>query len=303
MPFPEIDQLLLRTEAFIKTMHVVEKPLPFATHKQHLTTCIKYADLQEMRPEFIREMMNTVNAFVYSKKRQEELVEIFVSEGRDAGAAWSELGRRAHKKFRRDDLKGQFSELLLCNLLQHHFKAVPLLRKMSLTTNPKLERNGADAIHVAEVSGNPLLYIGEAKTYHRESNSFRDAVTHATLGVLEHYHKHRGELDLYTYEDFLTPELEEFARQYRAGEISDAQVHLVCIATYNCPRPIANTSQEEILKSIIDNTLIDASCIKQNSAFTSIPAGLRPRMNYIIFSVRELNALIEVFEKSFSHAP
>ncbi len=125
----------------------------------------------------------------------------------------------------------------------------------------------------------------------------------ATLGVLEHYNNHRGELDLYTYEDFLTPELEEFARQYRAGEIPGAQVRLVCIATYNCSRPIAGTCQEDILKSIVDNTLVDANRIKRNATFSSIPASLLPRMNYIIFSVRKLNELIDVFEKSFSHAP
>src|SRR5579863_2901488 len=172
MPTSTIEDLLVSTEAFIKTMHAVRDIFSFEPTKQHIATCINYADLQEMRNSFIREMKNMINSFVYSAVKQQSLIEAF-SDGRDLAGAYTELHQRACDKFRTSSLKGQFSELLLCNLLQHYFRAAPLLRKMPITTNPQVERHGADAIHVGENAGKRILYLGEAKTFHREF-SFRD---------------------------------------------------------------------------------------------------------------------------------
>lgn len=255
-----------------------------------------------MRDEFVREMINTVKGFVYSAAKQKQLVATFKAEGRDEGSAWSELYQRTCRKFRHSHLKGQFSELLLCNLLQHYFRAAPLLRKMPITSNPNIERHGADAIHVGELAGRYAIYIGEAKTYHRKSNCFRDAVVDSLNGALDHYSGHRRELNLYTYEDFLTPELETLARQYQRGDMIDAEVHLVCIASYNCTRSISGSCRQELLDGIIANTLTDVGTIAANPAFAAIPSNLVPRLHFILFSVRDLNSLIAAFTGAFGNA-
>jgi hypothetical protein len=301
MPTPAIESLLVPTEAFIKSMYAVRDVLSFEPTKAHIATCINYADLQEMRDTFIREMKNMVNGFVYSASKQRALLDAF-SIGRDLGGASTELHQRACEKFRASSLKGQFSELLLCNLLQHYFRAVPLLRKMPITTNPALERNGADAIHVGEVAGKQIIYLGEAKTYHRAQYSFRDSVVDVIGSMLEHYEQHRAELNLYTYEDFLSPELELLAQGYLRGDAPDVEVHLVCIATYNCDRPLTGTSRQEYLDNIIANVRADALQIKDHPVFARIPARLIPRFNFILFCVRDLDNLISAFERRFGHA-
>ncbi|MDB5338932.1 MAG: hypothetical protein JWN70_4551 [Planctomycetaceae bacterium] len=296
-----IDSLLIPTGAFIKTMYAVRDVFAFEPTKEHIATCINYADLQEMRDNFVREMKNMVNGFVYSAAKQKSMIEGF-SEGRDLGGASTELHQRACDKFRASCLKGQFSELLLCNLLQHFYRAAPLLRKMPITTNPGLERNGADAIHVGELAGKRILYLGEAKTYHRAQYSFRESMVNVITSVLEHYVKHRAELDLYTYDDFLSPELEALAQQYQQGDAPDLEVHLVCIATYNCNRSLNAKSRTEYLDNIIANIRADADSLKDNAVFTRIPAQLIPRINFILFAVRDLDDLIAAFSRRFGHA-
>lgn len=286
----------------MNTMYAVRNVISLAPAKQHVATCIQYSDLLEMRDEFVTELLNTVSAFVYSSAKQSKLIAQFEAEGRDRSASWAALGRLANSKFRRQSLAGQFSELLLCNLLQHYFKAVPLLRKMPLTTNPALERNGADAIHVAQEDGKYLIYIGEAKTFDRKSNCFRDAVVEAIDDVVLHYNEHRKELQLYTYEDFLTPELQALAEQYQAGTATGLEVHLVCIATYNCKKTVAGADRNAILSSIMANVAADANAIKSHPVFNRVPVALLPRLNYILFSVRDMQSLIDAFTKGITGA-
>jgi len=163
----DVDSILIKTDAFIRTMYAVRDDFGLAADTRHLATCINRVDLQEMRDRFIEELTNTIVAFVYSPEKQLEIKNKLIEDGRDESNAWVHLLKRARKKFRPSDLRGQFSELLLCNLLQHYYKAAPLLRKMSITTNPALERNGSDAIHLAVCDGKYRMYLGEAKTYKR----------------------------------------------------------------------------------------------------------------------------------------
>lgn len=61
-------------------------------------------------------------------------------------------------KFRKGCPQGQYGELLLFNFIQHFFKAAPLLRKMPITTNPGLERHGADAIHYLDNGDEQIFF-------------------------------------------------------------------------------------------------------------------------------------------------
>ena len=188
----------------------------------------------------------------------------------------------------------------MSNLLQFYFKAAPLLRKMPLTTNPEMERNGADAIHVAWAAGHYVLYIGEAKTYNRDEDTLKHGIVDAVRGVQKHYETHRNELSLYTFEDFLAPELEALACDYLAGKLQ-LEVHLVCIVTYDDKNAAVGASREEILKSTMDRITHETARVASHPVFKDVPKALLPRLNYIVFPIRELDAVVEEFSRWVDH--
>jgi hypothetical protein len=294
----DIDALLARTDAFLNTMYVVREGFGLAPSKEHLGTCINYVDLQEMRKQFVEELTSTIITYVYAPARQERIRNALMDEGRDEAAAWRTLYIRARKKFRPSSLQGQFSELLLCNLLQHHFRAVPLVRKMSITTNPALERNGADAIHIAREGDGYRLYIGEAKTYKRKTGGLRQALSDAVTDIVtKHYAHHDDELDLYTYEDFVPEELEDIARQYHRGTLARVEVHLVCIVAYDEQTPVTGDSGAAKRASVMQTLRTAAAEASSSPAIAAMPAELLPRMNYILFPIQAMDDLIAAFAK------
>lgn len=294
----DTEKLLANTQAFIDTMYVVREDFSLIPSKEHIGTCINYSDLIEMREEFIEELTHTVTQFVYSKGTQEKLIDQF-SQSRDQTAAHSKLIKRAKSKFRTTYLQGQFSELLLFNLLQHYFKAAPLLRKMPITTNTQMERNGADAIHISHVNNKYLLYIGEAKTYNpKNKKGLKSAINDAVKDVIhKHYKNHRKELDLYIYEDFIPKELEKVAEDYKEGRLQNIEVHLVCIVAYDIKKTITGMTREEILEQIIDDIRVETKNIKETKTFKEIPKAIVPRLNFIIFPIQEMDNLIMLFKK------
>jgi len=297
-PMIDIESLLPKMDAFLATMYAVQDGFGFHYPKtKHIGTCINYIDLQEMRSQFVEELTNTIVTYVYSPTKQKQLRLQLSAEGRDEGAAWRQLLRRARKKFRPSNVQGQFSELLLCNLLQHYYRAAPLVRKMPITTNPELERNGADAIHIARNGTGYRLYIGEAKTYNRKNGSFSAALSDAVKDVLKKCSTHVDELDLYTYEDFVPAELEEVARQYRAGKLPDAEVHLVCIVTYDEKTKVNGKTKQQMLDSTIDALRVQAKAAFESKAIKDVPAQYLPRLNFIMFPVQAMNDLIEAFKR------
>lgn len=289
-----IDQLLPKVDALFATMYAVRADLSRVPVKEHVATCIKYSDLMEMRREFVRELVDTAVTWVYSPTKQEKLIGELI-KSRDQGGAWRHLWALVREKFRRSSVRGQFSELILASMLQYYYKATPLLRKMSITTNPEVERHGADAIHVGVDGAKYLLYIGEAKTYTRAGGGLRDGLGDALKGVVEKYNGHRDELSLYTYEDFLPVELEQVARDYQAGRMSNIEVHLVCMVTYNPGHDIVGSDQDELMACMVEGIKAEMADIKDSAIFNCIVPNLCPRMNYILFSVREMEDLLEAF--------
>lgn len=128
----DLDRLLTRTDAFLNTLHIVRDGFGLLPAKDHIGTCINYVDLREMRSQFVEELASTIVTYVYAPDRQRKLIADLMYEGRDEASAQRRLYGLARKKFRPSSMQGQFSELLLCNLLQHFFKAVPLVRKCLL---------------------------------------------------------------------------------------------------------------------------------------------------------------------------
>lgn len=286
----DIESLLPKMDAFMRTMHHVSMDLTIEPKKKHIATCIDYSDLNQLRSEFLQEMISSVTRYVYSKGKQKEIVAA-ESVDRELEDAQAILQQRAKDKFRPSSVKGQFSELLLFNLLNYHFKAVPIIRKMKLTTNTELERNGADAIHLGKVDGKYVLYLGEAKTY---TSGFKAAFKKALESILETFNHHRDELNLYKYEDFLEPELRSIAESYINNKLK-IEVHFVCIISYCCGKMSLAADRAATIEKYMESIQEETKKIKTTD-YPEIEDSIKARINYIFMPVDELDTLINAFK-------
>jgi hypothetical protein len=287
----DIESLLPKMEAFMRTLYHVKLDFEIKPQKQHIATCIDYSDLLQLRPEFTKELLASVTRFVYSRAKSKQIVNVLTTE-HELEDAYNLLTQQAKDKFRPYSVQGQFSELLLFNLLQHHFRAAPLIRKMKITTNVQLERNGADAIHIGQVNEKYVLYLGEAKTY---TSGFKNALKSALASVYDTFSKHRNELNLYKYEDFLEPELQEIATKYINNEPLDLEVHMVCIITFCVGAiPVGENREATIAKFI--QALKDEITDFKESDYPEIPEVIFGRINYIFMPVDNLQSLLDDFK-------
>jgi hypothetical protein len=295
----DIDSLLFETKAFMRKMHFVKEDFGLKPYKSHIGTCINYSDLVEMSDDFIKEMLASILRFVYSPEKQLQIKNELELEGRDKDSAFSMLLMRAKDKFRKCEVKGQFSELLIFNLLQHHFKAIPILRKMPITTNPAMERFGADAIHIGKTNNKLTLYIAECKTYDRKKDAFKNAFKDAVTDVIMHYREHRNELNLYIFEDFIPKELEQLVRDYISGQINNLEVQLVCMVSYRNELCINGSCKDDLLEGSISNIREQAKLIN-DQFFNTIPGNLIGRLNYILFPINDMDNLLNKFMRGLN---
>ena len=295
----EIKKLTTCTKLFMGHVHFVQQSFNLIPDKDHIGTCINYVDLQEYRDEFCKELVNTISEWVYSQQKALDALILLEAEGRSFMNASAALNQSAFEKFRNRDgrnlfVQGQFGELILFNFLQHFFTAVPLLRKMPLTTSSDMERFGSDAIHYTKKNNKNLIYVGEAKTY-SSKYQFKEAFKKAIASILNTYLQHRNEIGLYVYDSFIDDRLIEVATKYKNGKLENTEVHLVSIITYTETKKISKTSEQQIKQDII-KIIEERAGELENEIFNSIPSNLYPRFNYIILPVWELDKLIEQFQ-------
>lgn len=267
----EIDKLLTNNDALFNKVHAsIRKFSILPNQKEHIGAAIKYQDLTELSEDFIEELVDSVVDWVYGSDKYRELVKTIVHNGKSESAAHSEILRKAKQKFRKSDdellIQGQLGELLLFHFIQRYFSAIPLLRKMKITTSSKHERFGADAIHYKIDGDKNIIILGEAKTY-TSNYKFNEAMKNSITSILESYHNHRQELNLYIHEDFLDEQMNDIAESYLNGTMQNAEVHLVSIVVYNETKKIQKTDEKSIHKQIeqiinsrfngFDNTFID----------------------------------------------
>lgn len=192
-------------------------------------------------------------------------------------------------------IQGQLGELLLFHFIQRLQGAVPLLRKMKITTSPEHERFGADAIHFKYEKEKPIIILGEAKTYtsnYKFNQAFEDAIT----SILKTYDNHRKEINLYVHEDFLEPEMNKIAEQYINNKLENVEVHLVCIVVYNETSDIKGNNREEIIQKItnvIENKYANFDKKKIDTETNSI----LKRITYIVFPIWKLDELAKTFQQ------
>lgn len=192
--------------------------------------------------------------------------------------------------------QGQFSELLLYNILINIFDAVPLVHKMPITTNSQLERHGIDAIHVGKGSSDIELYVGESKAYNRKQGSFKLAVTDALYDVIKHNQNLLLELNLYNFNDNISEGLETFLSDFLKGKHKDIKINLICMVSYTKSEIGTKYSDRKIF---IDETkkLIEADCKKINiNDFKDVDDVVLNNVIFILFPFNDMNDLIIKFQ-------
>jgi len=296
----DIAKRLIENDSLFNKVHVIQQSFDILPDdKEHVGVCIKYQDLAEMRSEFINELVDSVVDWVYSSEKYETLISDTMGMGKSIASANSAIIAKARQKFRIGTgekllIQGQFGELLLFHFIQRHFGAVPLLRKMPITTSSAHERFGADAIHYKIDDDKNVLILGEAKTY-TSDYKFNAAFEDALVSILDTYDKHRQEMNLYLHEDFLDAEMDKVAESYLNGTMDKVEVHLVSIVTYNETHKLKITSQEDILAQI--EVLIKSRyCNFDNGKIDLENNPILNRITYIAFPIWDLEALAEAFQ-------
>jgi len=293
----DVKPLLNRIESLINTMYFVKAEVGLSPEKEHIITCLKYQGLNQMRSEFIHRLVNSIVKYVFSATELEQKGrELITEDSLDPADVHGEIFQQARAYFRASDVKGQFSELLLFNFLQHYFEALPVVRKMGITTNPEVERHGSDAIHLGydAIQGN-VVFLGEAKTY---PSGFKPAFENAIKSIITAYNEHRNELQLYAYEEFLTPEVRTLMKDYLKGKI-DLPVKLVVIVSYCSGETPEKTTKDDCHKHYIEHVLHECTKIKdthyKDADGKKMNPGLLAELNYILFPVNELDSLLRDF--------
>ncbi|HBO93618.1 MAG TPA: hypothetical protein DEP04_08060 [Dehalococcoidia bacterium] len=290
----KFNHLLTNTSSLMNQIYWFQQYVKKPAAASHRTVSIKYVDIKEKRDEFIRELKSTAISWVYSQAKFKELLDSeLLKRGDDFLNATSYIHEIAQQKFRHGCPQGQFGELLLFNFIQHFFSAPPLLRKMPITTNPGLERNGADAIHYREDEDCQIFILGESKCY-ESKYSFNSALKASVKSIIESFENIENELVLYRYDDFIDAQLKDIAHKLKDGSLSNPRFELVCLIAYEENKSIDAPTAEDIQKNL-------EQCIKErwnnspNDLYHGVRAPLIERIHYVIFPSWNLNDLLDRF--------
>lgn len=296
MPFDqkELISLLSNTDALINQVYWFEQKIEKPKAASHRGSAITYVDIMEKRDDFLRELKSTMLNWVYSNEKYESIYsEELTKRNNDELNTNAYLFNLVQEKFRKGHPQGQFGELLLFNFIQYFFSAPPLLRKMSITTNPKLERNGADAIHYFSDGEKDVFILGESKCY-ESKYSFNKAIEASVSSIVESFNNIDNELILYLYDDFVNPALEKIAKDFKDGKSKDARIELVCLIAYNETTNVDDESEEEI-KNRIKECILDRCASTNDDIYKGIRASIVSRIHYIIFPFWQLDKLLKNF--------
>ena len=289
-----VDALLAHTDRLFANIHGFQCVAAQMPGKSHQGIAITHQDLNERRDDFIEELKNSMSSWVYSNARYNSLINNALAErGGDAQNAASFVHGLVRRKFRRGFPQGQFGELLLFNIIQHYFGAVPLLRKMPITTNPKIERHGSDAIHYKPDGLVHQLYLGEAKSYtakHRFGAALRDAVD----SILDAHRNIQKELGLYVYDEFIDDALLPVAKAVKNNQ-APVTTELVSIVSYEETLDKKAPSEAEI-KRCMERIVNDRLAKFETAFFNNKCAITLGRLHIFVMPVWDFADLLQRFE-------
>lgn len=295
----DIKTRLINNDALFKNIYVVEQQFDIVPEdRKHYGAAVSYQDIMELRSDFLEQLIDTVVDWVYSSEKYADLKEKFIESGKSEGAAASQVVRKAKAKFRRGDdkllIQGQLGELLLFHFIQRFKGAVPLLRKMSITTSAEHERYGADAVHYKIEDGKNVIVLGEAKAY-TSDYQFSSAFKKAIDSILDTYKKFRSELGLYLHEDFLDKDMDVVAEGILENTLPNVEIELVSLILYSETKTVSGTNEgaiKEQIKNIIQNRY-------KNFDNEKIPIKDNPilrRITYIVFPIWKFEELATEFQ-------
>ena len=298
----DIKARLINNDALFKNIYVFEQQFDIVPEdRKHYGAAVSYQDIMELRSDFLEQLIDTVVDWVYSSEKCAALKAKFIESGKSEGAAVSQVVRKAKAKFRRGDdkllIQGQLGELLLFHFIQRFKGAVPLLRKMPITTSAEHERYGADAVHYKIENGKNVIVLGEAKAYTSEYQ-FSSAFKKAIDSILDAYKKFRGELGLYLHEDFLDKDMDAVAEGILENTLPNVEVELVSLILYSETKAISGTNEYEIkeqIKNIIKNRYKDFD----NEKIPIKDNQILHRITYIVFPIWKFEELATEFQEMF----
>lgn len=291
----QVAAMLANTDSFFANAHHFECTLHSIPGKSHRGVTITHQDLLERRVAFVRELRNTMSSWVFSKQHYNDIFSKEVMlRGGDVQNAASHLHEIVHERFRKGQPNGQFGELLLFNVIQRFFGAPPLLRKMQLTTNPKIERHGADAIHYGLDDNKHIIYVGEAKTY-ASKYKFDEAFTSAINSVFGSFQNLPSELSLYLYNDFIDPVLRPIAEGVKNNTLSNLSYEIVCVVSYAENKSKAGVDEASI-KGRIEQALnerLNAYDMSTHHDKCQVTLG---RFHYFVLPIWGLDEILKEFD-------
>lgn len=294
IPQDVIQGLLGHTNSLMNHIYHFQMDFEHPPGSTRRGACINFQDISEQRSDFLRELKVTACNWVYSRTKYQKLMEAELQRrDQDHQAAAAQIQYLVDRKFRKSQPQGQFGELLLFNFIQHFFSAPPLLRKMPITTNPGMERNGADAIHYAPNGDQHVFFLGEAKAYTSKYN-FATAFSASLTSVCETFHNYSKELDLYVYDDFIEEPLLAIAESLKRGELLNVRYELVCIIAYHETNPQTGNLEHELkdcVKKIVSQRYTDVDA----ALFDGIPPQIVSRLHYIVLPIWDFDTLLEDF--------
>ena len=297
----DILKRLVKNDALFRNIHVVTQKYDILPKEnKHMGAYIEFQDLNELREDFLEELIDSIVDWIYSSDKFDELNQKAIDKGKSPAAASQEIGRKAKQKFRANHntdgllIQGQFGELLLFHFIQRFMEATPLLRKMKIATSSDHERFGADAIHYKIKDGKNIIVLGEAKTYsskYRFTAAFSDALN----SIVNTYKEHRKELKLYVHEDFLDHDMNRVAEDYLNNVLENVEVHLVSIVAYDENNKLEFDSEAGIRKQI-ESIIAERYRSFDKNKIDVEEHPILKRITYIVFPVWDLKGLVEEFQ-------
>lgn len=295
----EIKSRLITNEALFNNIYVIEQNFDIIPNNHpHFGAAIAYQDIRELRMDFLEQLIDTVVDWVYSSEKYEDLKKKYLANGKSEAAAVSAIIRKATQKFRRSNdkllIQGQLGELLLFHFIQRIKHAVPLLRKMPITTSAEHERYGADAIHYKVEGEKNVIILGEAKAY-TSKYQFSTAFEKAIVSILDSYKKLRSELQLYLHEDFLDSKLNQVAEDLLNNCLPNLETELVSLVLFDEAQKLTLDNEAEIKKQI--ERVIQERYSAFDKAKIDIESNpILKRITYIIFPIWKFDELAEEFQ-------
>ena len=175
--------------------------------------------------ELARLLAAYITHYCFNAERRRDLSE------RDRNEMWMQ----ARDLFRLSEQSGQVGELLVYFLLETVLHAPQALKKMPMTTNPKLERQGSDGVHLRWDEEAAVLEVifAESKIHKVFSAALNDAFT-----SIEGFHDSRTkrhEVTAFTSAfSNLDPELQRKVVEYIEGEnVSHCRLAQACLIGFN----------------------------------------------------------------------